>query len=217
MLGAITMSDKKCISNNIIFVALLLCLISRGIHAQKATLDYLTPVIRTDSSSIYDIEGLRIEAEPASEVSFITGPDFHTFNFVLLGNDSVGLYQGRYPDVPYFSSLAFKSGWQDVKQKYLDKAISNKGHYLKKEGDPTLITDLNDSIIGTITDTLIWELIVMQDRNLWITRPMENRSGPVDILIELMPENERELYHLFGRSHRSEYPEILIDLAKSMK
>ncbi|MCZ4410575.1 hypothetical protein O3Q51_17295 [Cryomorphaceae bacterium 1068] len=211
------MSDKTYLFTCVLFIALFLCLMSFGLQGQDATPEFLTHVIRTDSSSIYEIEGLRIEVEPDSEVSFITGPDFRVFNFVLLGNDSVGLYSGRHPDVPHFSSLAFKDGWQDVKQKYLEKAISNKGHYLNKEGDPTLIFDSKDSIIGTVTDTLIWELIVMHDKNLWITRPVENRSGQVDILIELMAENEQELYHLFGRSYRNEYPEILIDLAKTMK
>ncbi|MEM9051352.1 MAG: hypothetical protein AAGC47_04795, partial [Bacteroidota bacterium] len=146
--------------------------------------EILKPLQTSDSVDVYQIYGAEIKTHADSKVIRNTGPDFKVTYFVFAEGDSVGIYWGRHPDVPHFCSIATQHRWRESKVNYLKKAAQNNGHFIRKEEWISSIRNENDSIVGTKKDSMVWELYLKVDRNFWITRPLINQPGQIDIIVE---------------------------------
>jgi hypothetical protein len=206
---------KTLIIKTIVFAALSYCCFGLSNPLKSQIHETLEPIHTSDSLDVYQIHGAEIKTLIDSKVTRNTGPDFNVIYFVSAESDSIGVYQGRHPSVPHFCSLATEYRWRELKADYIVKATEKGGHYLQEEESLNSVYDKNDSLIGFVKDTLVWELVVKPERNFWITRPRENHKGQIDIVVEL--NSERSYFNLFTTSNSSGIMSRLMQIAEKIE
>ncbi|MEP3228003.1 MAG: hypothetical protein ABJN61_07915 [Flavobacteriaceae bacterium] len=177
----------------------------------------IEPILTTDSTWVYDFQGIKYEAEPNSKISYYDGPDFRVHTLILKGNDTVGMYQGWHPQAPSIYSFAFRRGLDDIKDLYLQKAINNQNHFIKKERTVIEYDEINDSTINPIWDTMYLEIYTLKNTNIWISKPLENKSGSADVTVEFKADSVNTKYHFFGQVESISESQKMIELAKQLK
>ena len=95
----------------------------------------IEPIHKSDSSWIYSFSDMSIEVEPKSKIGYYDGVDFTVYNFILKGNDTVGMYAGWHPTTPSIYSFALKdkSSYIDFTNTFLEKARNNNNHLIEKD------------------------------------------------------------------------------------
>ena len=179
----------------------------------------IEPVQKTDQAWIYQLDGMEIEAEPNSRISLHQGPDFTVHSFVLKGKDTVNVYGGFHPEIPSafsyaFKNLPIKNEW---KLKLLKEARENGNHLLRKKEGIVDVVHINDSTFYPVMDSTYFEIIIFDDKYLWISKPLDNKSGKTDVVVDFKANYEGFLYHLFGNTASAFESNRIIELARQIK
>lgn len=187
---------------------------------------FFEPSFKSDTSWVYDFQGIEFEVEPNSSITYENGPDFMIYNFILKGNDTLGLYLGMHPSLPFrLSEVLNKDEYNDyIRNYFLEKATHSDNHYVEidsvllNQDDITVEEITNDSIFlnQAVFGKVEYEVVISETTIIWICKPYE-RSGQIDVLVEYKGESSSPKYHFFGQIESWNEGEKLIDLAKQLK
>jgi hypothetical protein len=173
----------------------------------------LTPMDTIDGKLVFEINGFHITSSLNWAIQESNGPDFSVTSFRSEDGNRFSCYFGSYPSYPEPIQWQM-SKWSDQS---VQNELLNSGYY-KDIVQVSIENGINaDSSIVYVTDSMYLEVYKLESKGIWIRKPLDGRTGSIDIAVDFHADSIPTMLHFMGESKTTNDSKRLIELAKSVE
>jgi len=185
-------------------------------------LEVIKPFTNGDPNNIYRLGSFKFSIPNRWTVTNSQGIDFTVYNVVTEDSVTFGIYLGGHPSIP--DELKGSMVDRELNKSKESSIPKNKkvelGKFYKVYSENVKAYQRYDyekeQLIPPKIDSLTVELFTNNRRNIWTLEPPLTIKGDIDIIIEDINSEQREV-HLFGEDLDSVLRSKIIEVAKSIR
>jgi len=187
--------------------------VSNETDSTEANYVDLTPIDTIDGKLIFKIHGFHITSHLNWAIQESNGSDFTITSFKSKDGNRFSCYFGWHPSYPEPIKWQM-SKWSDQS---VQNELVNSGYY-KDKVSVSIENGINaDSSIVYVTDSMCLEVYKLENKDIWIRKPLDGRSGSIDIAVDFHADSIPTMLHFIGESKTTNDSKGLIELAKSVE